>query len=1431
MADNLEKLLATLRANKGHLTRAIRRADDVQQRAENSPHANIVSEIDDVVRLLDNRLASIAENYSAVVELDPSNVESYIREQDAEEARHLLSKSKLLTVLGALQGRPAPAAAPAATALLTPTNEVLKPFTLTKDHSPSELRLWIEKLQTYCEASRMGDKPHNERIAYVSQCLSPYLYEKIRGSITGATPVLPGADPNLASVVSLIREEFASRYPLFTRRLEFFDSRQPGQPSALSDCYVELIKLSKEADLERMTPQDIIVFRVIFGMTDDALRKRFFAEKDLNLKRMEDIIREHEVSQAAMRALRHEGSRATAAAVSNPRSRQGRQQGQGAAKKMQRLRQQGKCYRCAKSLDSHDEGKCPAKDLSCHNCGKLGHIAPTCFAPKEGRSGRQQDRGPSKARGRSKSKGRAAFRKKSQSRSSSRGSEPGKVTAINAVGGYNKPAEKLLVWLTPRKKPRHGSAATFRYACTADTGASETVMSASLAKQFDLRPVESLGLRLMNASGEKMTVLGGVELTLSAGGREIKTVAQITTSMKEGVLLCLKDLKGLGVVPQDFPRPQYPGTVKAVEADSTEAINQLLNEYQDVLKTSGDKFPPMKGGPMKIHLREDVAIKPHKCSTTRPIPLHMKDAARKLIDELVESDVIEKVAEPSEWCHRGFFVPKPNRPTDPRLVVNLQPLNRYVQRPVHPFPSPRDVVKAIEPESRYFAKLDLLHGYFQIELDSPSSKLLSFLLPDGVYRFKRAPMGLCSSGDEFCQRSDEALAGIPGCIKLVDDILVQAATMEDLLKRLRAVFQRCREHCITLAKKKVKVGKEVDFAGFTVSAEGVRPDPKLVAGIAEMAAPTNTSELRSFLGLAQQLTMFVPDLAHATCPLSALLKKDVAWTWGDEQVKAFELAKKNLTSPLVVKVFDPSLRTALLTDASRLKGLGYALVQYEGERMHLVQCGSRTLTPTETRYATCELEALAIHYGITSAKHYLLGRQEPFKVLTDHKPLVGIFKKELSDMSNTRILRYRERLANFNFTVEWVPGKSHQIADALSRSPVFSPTEEAEECAQNDTAAICSVIAADPLLEELASAAGKDAEYQEILRAVRKGLKLKELPDGHPARQLKSVWDSLSTFEDTFVVYDSDRLMVPKACRPAILSTLHAAHPGINRMRSSAQALYYWPGLSSDIKNLVETCDECRKHLPSQPHDTPKPYPVTDAPMEQVALDLFSLKGTTYLLMVDRYSYYTWVQRLRSLTTSAVTAQLTKWFQDFGYPKSILSDSGPQMRSEFDSFCRQNYIVPIKSSAYNPESNGLAESAVKQMKLLLKKVASFAEFEKALVHWRNTSGDNHRSKTPAELFFGRRLRTCLPSLPPQSQQAAQPQAQSATDVPQPINEDKYDELLPGETVTVQDPHSKLWDRTAQVIRKRKSERSYIIEMDGRETTRNRRFMKRLPNKK
>ena len=145
----------------------------------------------------------------------------------------------------------------------------------------------------------------------------------------------------------------------------------------------------------------------------------------------------------------------------------------------------------------------------------------------------------------------------------------------------------------------------------------------------------------------------------------------------------------------------------------------------------------------------------------------------------------------------------------------------------------------------------------------------------------------------------------------------------------------------------------------------------------------------------------------------------------DEEVdKEFEEAKKRFAQEQELYPFDPEKRTQLVTDASRLFGLGYALIQETDKeipattnspkrkaRWHMIKCGSVTLSDCQRRYATYKIKSLAIMWAIKKCRYFLEGLPH-FEVWTDHKPLESMYKMDLRDVTNTRIHNFREKTAH-----------------------------------------------------------------------------------------------------------------------------------------------------------------------------------------------------------------------------------------------------------------------------------------------------------------------------------------------------------------------------------------------------------------------------------
>jgi len=324
----------------------------------------------------------------------------------------------------------------------------------------------------------------------------------------------------------------------------------------------------------------------------------------------------------------------------------------------------------------------------------------------------------------------------------------------------------------------------------------------------------------------------------------------------------------------------------------------------------------------------------------------------------------------------------------------------------------------VDPKARYFSTIDALCGYWQIPLAEEDQHLTTFITPQGRYRYLRGPMGFAATGDAFCLRGDRALQGVMNCVKVVDNVLIYDENYLTHLARLDEVLSRCKIHGITLnAEKFVLAAPAVTFCRYKLSKEGVAADPEKVCAIAEFPIPANLTDLRSFMGLVNQLVDFSTDIAAEATPLRPLMSPKRTFTWTADHDQTFNKVKQAFSNPPVLASFNPTIPTVLQTDASRLYGVGYALLQdHGGGQLRLVQCGSRFLTDAETRYATIELELLAVVWAILKCKFYLFGLQH-FDLVTDHNPLVPILNHySLDAIENPRHQRFKEKVSAFSFT-------------------------------------------------------------------------------------------------------------------------------------------------------------------------------------------------------------------------------------------------------------------------------------------------------------------------------------------------------------------------------------------------------------------------------
>jgi len=430
-----------------------------------------------------------------------------------------------------------------------------------------------------------------------------------------------------------------------------------------------------------------------------------------------------------------------------------------------------------------------------------------------------------------------------------------------------------------------------------------------------------------------------------------------------------------------------------------------------------------------------------------------------------------------------------------------------------------------------------------------------------------------------------------------------------------------------------------------------------------------------------------------------------------------------------------------------------------------------------------------------------------------------VFSRSFVDLDNTRLRRLCEKVQHFNFNLTWAAGKEHQIADALSRSPTqpgiaATAWEELEGIGRN--------MALDKSFDFIREAS-RDDSYRGLAQAVRN-----HDINAPQAGPYKKIFEELSVhiLNDTALVMWGARVVIPEGSRKRMLEILHLSHSGIVKTGELAKTCAYWPGMTSDITNMVRACGACRARLPSQQKD---PMDVCEAryPMEKVGVDLFDSGGQKWLVLVDRYSGYIWAKWMQTTTTKAVTNALNAWFCMFGYPKRIRSDGGPQFRSEFGRWCDAKNIIHELSSAYNPNSNGLAEAAVKSAKSLLEKCREGKEdFQEALLEARVTPRADGIS--PAEAMFGRQPRSSIPRVysgPSDKLQAVRAGEQKKRHDKTARNV-AHEALRVGDKVMVQNPLNGKWEDGGEVSGIRESGKSYHVKFGDWVVVRSRKFLRR-----
>lgn len=489
------------------------------------------------------------------------------------------------------------------------------------------------------------------------------------------------------------------------------------------------------------------------------------------------------------------------------------------------------------------------------------------------------------------------------------------------------------------------------------------------------------------------------------------------------------------------PESELPRAEPDPETERARALAaKVALDFADVLAAKLPTFTPALA--KQIGLEHRIELKDGAQPYQRPLrraSTAERDELLKQLTEYLNSGRV--VPSTSPWGTNVLFVKKKDGSL--RFCVDYRGLNDLTVKNSYALPHTEELFDRLQG-ARYFSKIDLLSGFFQIPTSPEDRAKTAFRTQFGHFEWTVLPMGLTNAPATFQHLMNSTFFEfLHRCVLVfLDDIVVYSRTLEEHERDVRAVLQKLRERGLCAKASKCELFKtEIEFLGHRVGRDGLRVMADKVEAVRQWPTPRNAKDVRSFLGLAGYYRRFVHHFSQIAAPLHDLTKtadsattKAPPFEWQPKHQQAFDTLKAALQSAPVLVLGDPDRKYVVTTDASDF-ATGAVLEQDHGHGLQPVAYCSHKLTDPETRYATHDKEMLSIIRALDEWRPYLQGRL-PFRIRTDHRSLRHFMTQQTL---NSRQVRWLSTLADFEFEIEYVKGKENNFADALSRRPDLQP--------------------------------------------------------------------------------------------------------------------------------------------------------------------------------------------------------------------------------------------------------------------------------------------------------------------------------------------------------------------------------------------------------